>query len=248
MKWKRFKLLCMAACCSLIFAFTAHAGRWHHDGTNWKYMDGDSYTVNTWIQDNGKWYFLDASGIMHTGWLLYQNDWYYLEPNGEMVSGSTRELDGVHYEFDDSGKWNDPGKNGFTGQTYANEKYNYSITLPDTYMFDTDYLDSSFHFFAEKDSVIVAAFNMQIESGKQFIDYVNELTSDASDYGEVPSVVDTWIGGYQYKYIQASYYDAMMLDVYMRQSGADIVCFMTFYPTSASDEINAMMKSIKKVR
>lgn len=70
------------------------------------YIDGLDYGAvgGAWRQEGETWYY-DRSGSRVNGWLQHQDAWYYLQPeyDGAMIAGESRVIDGVQYEFDETG-------------------------------------------------------------------------------------------------------------------------------------------------
>lgn len=247
MKLSIFKLLSLSTCFSLLCTFTSFAGTWHQENNHWQYLEGGSYVTNSWIADKNNWYYLDENGFMKTGWLLDNNHWYYLDSDGTMISGTTLIIDGINYQFNNSGQWLETPTTGWSGNTYSNKIFNYSITIPEGFNLEDVSSDETIHFYAEKDTVLIAAANTPMEAGKKFSDYINELTGDEIGADETVQISDVYIGGYQYKKIAAKYYDSMYFDIYCRQSGADLFCIMAFYYDHNSSEINTIINSVRKI-
>ncbi len=63
------------------------------------YADAYGRVYSGWKRVDGKWYYFSEDGSMYTGWLDGE---YYLGEDGVMVTG-IQVIDGVTYEFDDSG-------------------------------------------------------------------------------------------------------------------------------------------------
>lgn len=57
-----------------------------------------------WRQEGEVWYYYQ-NGTRMTGWIQEGDIWYYLQPEleGAMVAGESRIIDGVQYEFNESG-------------------------------------------------------------------------------------------------------------------------------------------------
>ena len=72
---------------------------WVEDDGGRYYTDGFGKLYTGWKQVDKKWYYFSQDGSMHTGWLDGE---YYLGEDGVMVTG-IQVIDGVTYEFDDSG-------------------------------------------------------------------------------------------------------------------------------------------------
>ena len=63
---KRILLLATLAF-ALFFTFTAYAGTWQQEGSNWKYLkDNGSFAASEWVQDNTKWYYFNEQSIPET--------------------------------------------------------------------------------------------------------------------------------------------------------------------------------------
>lgn len=87
------------------------AANWVQDESGWHYQNPDgSYAQSQWVSYKGKWYYCDENGIMKTGKLIDNGIFYYLNEDGSMVSGTEQVIDGITYQFDDSGvgtaQWN----------------------------------------------------------------------------------------------------------------------------------------------
>lgn len=77
---------------------------WVQDGNGWHYKNSDgSYVQSQWVLYKNKWYYCDANGTMKTGKLMDNGILYYLNDDGSMVSGEERVIDGITYQFDNSG-------------------------------------------------------------------------------------------------------------------------------------------------
>lgn len=69
-----------------------------------KAAQGTAIDSGEWKQEGGKWYFYRDGGRM-SGWVNPDGYWYYLDPAelGAMVTGTTKNIDGVDYTFNASG-------------------------------------------------------------------------------------------------------------------------------------------------
>lgn len=81
---------------------------WKSDSKGYWYTEGSSYVKNDWRQINGEWYHFDYDGYMEKGWIFTDTqtvrNWYFLNDDGSMFTG-TKEINGVQYRFDSTGKW-----------------------------------------------------------------------------------------------------------------------------------------------
>ena len=100
-------------------------GGWVEDVyEGWYFIGEDGTRQKGWKEDGGSWYFLKedgamaadefvkseegkyrfgADGVMQTGWQQDGNQWYYLDPATGLVQTGEVTIDGVTYEFDESG-------------------------------------------------------------------------------------------------------------------------------------------------
>lgn len=97
---KKILLLAIVAF-ALFFTFTAYAGTWQQEGSNWKYLkDNGSFATTEWVQDNAKWYYFNEQSIMLTNqWI---NGQCYVGADGAMLT-NTVTPDG--YAVGADGKW-----------------------------------------------------------------------------------------------------------------------------------------------
>lgn len=97
---KRILLLATLAF-ALFFTFTAYAGTWQQEGSNWKYLkDNSSFATAEWIQDNAKWFYFNEQSIMLTNqWI---NGQCYVGADGAMLT-NTVTPDG--YTVGADGRW-----------------------------------------------------------------------------------------------------------------------------------------------
>lgn len=58
---------------------------------------------DTWRLINGKWYYF-KNYQKQTGWLNQDNKWYYLNESGIMVTNMIKVIDGITYQFNESGE------------------------------------------------------------------------------------------------------------------------------------------------
>lgn len=80
------------------------AGRWERDDHGWWYAQpGGGYVSADWLKWKDNWYHFDENGYMQTGLIFDNGAYYYLEEDGAMVADSSREIDGITYNFDSSG-------------------------------------------------------------------------------------------------------------------------------------------------
>lgn len=81
------------------------AANWERDETGWVYRYADGTCARSeWILSSGKWYYMGETGYMKTGLLTLDGITYYLEDEtGAMVSSESRVVNGITYDFDESG-------------------------------------------------------------------------------------------------------------------------------------------------
>lgn len=79
--------------------------RWEQDDTGWWYRFADGTSARSqWIESDGAWHYVDADGYMKTGLLTLDGITYYLsDGDGSMVCGDSRVVNGITYDFDESG-------------------------------------------------------------------------------------------------------------------------------------------------
>lgn len=108
----------------MIFSIQVFAG-WVQADNQWKYEQNGVILTNYWIEDQGAWYYVGADGIM--------------------LANTTQKIDGVNYSFDTSGKSVQltPIQTGVTEGRYYNEKFRYSVQLPEgiPYKLDGDFIE-----------------------------------------------------------------------------------------------------------
>lgn len=143
------------------FPQTALAGTWQYQSADhlgpgmtaegWRYVEDDgSAAPEGWLEDQGKWYYIGPDGFMRTGWIELLGRRYYLDESGAMVSGTTREIDGVTYTFDESGAVQEavpkgqeqekiPAREAAVGgvwkdRTYTSFRLGYEVTVPEGFV------------------------------------------------------------------------------------------------------------------
>ena len=79
---------------------------WLQGGNDWYYFNPVSgHMQKSWLQGGNDWYYFSpTSGHMQKGWLQGGNDWYYFNPvSGRMQRGYAY-INGVNYNFSNSGR------------------------------------------------------------------------------------------------------------------------------------------------
>lgn len=79
---------------------------WLQGGNDWYYFNPVSGRMQkNWLQGGDDWYYFNpTSGHMQKGWLQGGNDWYYFNPvSGRMQRGYAY-INGVNYNFSNSGR------------------------------------------------------------------------------------------------------------------------------------------------
>ena len=79
---------------------------WLQGGDDWYYFNPTSgHMQKSWLQGGNDWYYFSpTSGHMQKGWLQGGNDWYYFNPvSGRMQRGYAY-INGVNYNFSNSGR------------------------------------------------------------------------------------------------------------------------------------------------
>lgn len=79
---------------------------WLQGGNDWYYFSPISgHMQKSWLQGGNDWYYFSpTSGHMQKGWLQGGNDWYYFNPvSGRMQRGYAY-INGVNYNFSNSGR------------------------------------------------------------------------------------------------------------------------------------------------
>lgn len=154
---KRLAALSLTAAITSWCGFTALAGEWVDGYFGQVYQKEDcSAARNEWVQDKGSWYLTDTLGRKCIGWFLKDDNWYYLDATGARISGSTVNINGVEYTFDDRGAWIPDEASKAAGRVYRSPEYNMEVTLP--WYFEMDmhsYLMPSFMDTREKYSFYV---------------------------------------------------------------------------------------------
>lgn len=80
------------------------AGQWGQDEKGWYYrLSGAEYAKSQWLELKGKWYYFDEEGYMVTGWHTEDGKTYWLSEDGSMAEGTTIEMNGASYDFDEHG-------------------------------------------------------------------------------------------------------------------------------------------------
>lgn len=77
---------------------------WVEDDQDWwyRYRDG-SWPQNQWLLLEGEWYHVDENGYGQRGWYEEEGNRFWLEMTGERLHDTTREIDGITYDFDEWG-------------------------------------------------------------------------------------------------------------------------------------------------
>lgn len=97
--------------------------------------------VAGWVPvDNGRWQYEEDGSIVTSRWIEDQGDWYYVGDDGIMLANTGRTIDGIDYRFDSSGKWMESAnlRTGVIGNRYYNEKYRFSVDIPDGVTYEVD--------------------------------------------------------------------------------------------------------------
>ena len=79
---------------------------WLQGGNDWYYFNPiNGQMQKSWLQGGNDWYYFNpVSGRMQKGWLQGGNDWYYFNPvSGRMQRGYAY-INGVNYNFSNSGR------------------------------------------------------------------------------------------------------------------------------------------------
>lgn len=81
---------------------------WAADGNNWYYLNPVNGIMKTgwhWDENYKAWYYFNPNngGAMHTYWLNDGGKLYYLGSDGKMYKDCREKIDGVFYDFDNSG-------------------------------------------------------------------------------------------------------------------------------------------------
>ena len=79
---------------------------WLQGGNDWYYFNPiNGQMQKSWLQGGNDWYYFSpTSGHMQKGWLQGGNDWYYFNPvSGRMQRGYAY-INGVNYNFSNSGR------------------------------------------------------------------------------------------------------------------------------------------------
>ena len=79
---------------------------WLQGGNDWYYFSPiNGQMQKSWLQGGNDWYYFSpTSGHMQKGWLQGGNDWYYFNPvSGRMQRGYAY-INGVNYNFSNSGR------------------------------------------------------------------------------------------------------------------------------------------------
>lgn len=71
----------------------------------WYYAHSDGKLQLGFADIGNSRYYFEADGKMVTGWLQLGNDWYYFNESGAMAVSTSLTIEGVSYQFDETGKW-----------------------------------------------------------------------------------------------------------------------------------------------
>lgn len=157
----------IAAAALILFCTAApmpvQAGTWQYQSADrsgpgmtaegWQYFGDDGMAApEGWLWDQGKWYYIGPDGFMRTGWIELNGSRYYLDESGAMVSGTSRDIDGVTYTFDENGALKEPsldetvpeeeippcrepeGDGFWRDQTYVSSRLGYEVTVPEGFV------------------------------------------------------------------------------------------------------------------
>ena len=225
------RLATISLCLSLLFTSTVFAGTWILDGDKWKYQDQESFLTSSWLQDD--------------------DNWFYLDSNGNMVTSTTQNIDGTDYTFDSSGKLLKEITDGWNGNTYISNQFNYSITFPDgytTYNMNGMPVDFAVH----NGGKIICASHYELAAnsdGSTYIDEINTtLLSNLGLKNITPQNSTVEMGGYQYNKSRVRPYQTTYLDTYWRLEGNTVISFMVLYNSDSEWVVQNILDTLKPVR
>lgn len=89
---------------SLSISTTQVKNGWYSEQDNWYYYNNNNMQKG-WLQGGNDWYYFNPiNGQMQKSWLQGGNDWYYFNPvSGRMQRGYAY-INGVNYNFSNSGR------------------------------------------------------------------------------------------------------------------------------------------------
>lgn len=90
---------------SLSISTTQVKNGWYSEQDNWYYYNNNNNMQKGWLQGGNDWYYFNPiNGQMQKSWLQGGNDWYYFNPvSGRMQRGYAY-INGVNYNFSNSGR------------------------------------------------------------------------------------------------------------------------------------------------
>lgn len=225
----KLKTILLASGLSLLFSMQALAGWVQSNSGQWKYDQDGTILTNNWIEDQGNRYFVGADGVM--------------------LTNTTLKIDGKYYTFDASGKGteSEPIQTGVTGNRYYNEKFRYSIEIPNGMPYD---VDGNF-IELEQGYVYIAIGNVTSSSmspaddAKSFQDdFLNEMDPSIQYISET----DVLLGGFTFKRLHCVESTVGIgRDLYTSVQDTGYIFIITVYSPENEPTIQKTLDSIVKI-
>jgi hypothetical protein len=252
-------------------AFTSFAqgAGWSQNENGWRYEKTDgSFSSNEWYSVDGKWYHFDANSIMQTGWVKDGNAWYYLDPaNGSMISNTSRTIDGVSYNFNQSGvltdnsntsSKNDMSVGHWEGKTFVNDWSEYRITIADSYTTvaseatDGETDSNITDFSVESPSGIggieffyVSDEGDDILTTPQIMQYALQEMNEDNTVLKTTLEQDVTLGRHTYSKGFIYMKEDIVIECYARKTGNYYMFILAGYTPDQADNIHKMIGSIQ---
>lgn len=187
--------------------------------------------------------------ILTDYWIKDEGNLYYVGADGVMLISTTRKIDGKYYTFDESGKGveSEPIETGVSGNRYYNEKFRYSIEIPNgiPYELDGDFI------VIRQDYVYIAIGNVTssslnpAEDAKSIQDeFLNEMDPSMQYVSET----DVQFGGLDFKRLHCV--DSTVgigRDLYTSVQDTGYILIITVYTPTNEPTIQKALDSIVSI-
>lgn len=228
----KLRTILLTAGLSVLFSMQAFAGWVQVDNGQWIYEENGTQLTGQWLKDNGVWYYLGADGIM--------------------LANTTRNIDGVDYTFDASGKWLDPAsaKTGVYDGVYKNIELKFSMQVPAGIAYE---IDEKGNLYLDSDSIIMTTTSFpdlpSYANATELADlFTTELVSEIDYLVKMDYQTNTQIGEFSCKrtHFTANEYD-ISADLYTSVQDNGFFCVFVAYSASTKTTVQNSLNSLKRL-